>query len=364
MGEKRLAFFYRDFYYLVPDKYSSFEEFLRSVDINKPIELRLLTENNNVPKAGVDKGICIAPYFYSEYGYADAKITICDVSDVFPVEVELFSQKDYNEKLREVILNYCPGCLKYKPISNRNNSLNGHFEEISLNSVCFYRQNEKPAPRVFRNNIFGLGGIWRHFDPDGSPPDDVIESIKSAAYIKYDSAYLDKSDPSLLHISFKPDFFVQVLSDSLSYYIAEALNFTEFRITFESQIEINDKEIKRQLSAANREAFQKNCKKYGAALAELTFVPEFNEKIIRSLDSLCRSFYSSVLWKDDGRCFLIILDECSFMKELHFRAPLFEAALSHIKIFDQYGEKQYRVSFDMKEETVKLTSALKNPFFD
>ena len=353
MGEKRLAFFYRDFYYLVPDQFTSFEEFLRSVDINEPIKVRLLTENNNMPKVGVDKGICIAPYFYSEYGYTEAEITVCNVSEIFPVEVELFSQKDYNKKLREVILNYCPGCLKYKPISNRDNSLNGHFEEISLNSVCFYRQDVKPAPRVFRNNIFGLGGIWHHFDPTGSPPDDVIESIKSMTYIKYDSAYFDESDPSLLHVSFKPDLFVQALSDFLSYYIAEALNFTEFRITFDSQIEINDKEINRQLSAANREAFQKNCKKYGAAFAELTYAPEFDEKITRSLESLCQAFYSSVIWKDDSRCFLLILDECSFMKELHFRAPLFEAALSHIKIFDQYGEKQYRISFDMKHENIK-----------
>ena len=78
---------------------------------------------------------------------------IDDPSDAFPVEVELFTQKEYNGRLREVILNFCPGCMRYKPISNRVQSLNGHFEEIALNSVCFYRYESRPSPRVFRNNF-------------------------------------------------------------------------------------------------------------------------------------------------------------------------------------------------------------------
>ncbi len=353
MSEKHLAFFYRDSYYLVPDQYTSFEDFYRSIDIKEPIKVRLLTERNRIPSYNVEKGICIAPYFYSEYGYADVEIAICDTSDLFPVEVELFSQKEYNEKLREVILNYCPGCLKYKPISNRVQSLNGHFEEISLNSVCFYRQNVKPSPRVFRNNLRGLGGLWHHYDPAERQPNDVLDSIKSMTYLKYDSAFRDENVPSLLNVSFKPDFFVQALSGVLSHYIENALSFTEFRISFDSRATNNDEEFDRQISDGNREVFQKNCKKYGVALAELTYAPEFDEKITRSLESLIKSYYVSVLWKDGCRLLLLLLDECNFMKELHFRVPLFEAALSHIKVYDQYGEKQFKISFNMEQDIVK-----------
>lgn len=72
-------------------------------------------------------------------------------------------------------------------------------------------------------------------------------------------------------------------------------------------------EINRQLSVANREAFQKKCKKYGSALAELTYAPEFDEKTTRSLESICKSFFASMLWKDNGRCLLLLLDECGFI---------------------------------------------------
>ena len=164
MSEKRKAFYYRERYYLLPQGYSSIKE-LRSEMENMPARIRLqaLSEDNHI-HSNIEKGVSIAPYFYSEYGFAEEDVLIEDVSDIYPVEVELFTQAEYNECLRKVILEYCPGCLRYKPISDRVQSLNGHFEEISLNAVCFFRQNSKPSPRVFRRNLFGLGGLWNHFD--------------------------------------------------------------------------------------------------------------------------------------------------------------------------------------------------------
>jgi hypothetical protein len=60
-----------------------------------------------------------------------------------------------------------------------------------------------------------------------------------------------------------------------------------------------------------------------------------------------------VLWKDGCRLLLLLLDECSFMKELHFRAPLFEAALSHIKVYDQYAGIQFKISFNTEQDIDK-----------
>lgn len=352
MSEKHLAFFYRDCYYLVPDQYTIFEDFLQSIEVENPIVVRVLTENNSIPSRIIEKGISITPYFYSEYGYSETKIVISDKTDVFPVEVELFSQAEYNERLRNIILNYCPGCSRYKPISNRVQSLNGHFEEISLNSVCFYRQKTKPSPRVFRDNLYGLGRLWYHFDPADSKAEEVLDLIKSMIHIKYDTAYPESSESTNLNVSFKPDFFVQTLSDVLSRFIENALYFTEFRIGFDHRLIINDEEFYKQVSEHNRDNFQKNCKRYGTALAELTYAPEFDERIARSLESLSKSFYFLPLWKNTNRLLLLVLDESAFLKELHFRAPLLEAALSHIKVFNQYGKKQFRISFDMEQETV------------
>ena len=175
MSEKKQAFFWHDNYYLLPDGLSSVEELLSSVDGKKPIEVRRLTENNYIASYTIEKGVCIAPYFYSEYGYEASEITIEDASDVFPVEVELFTQAEYNDRLREVVLNYCPGCLGYKPLSPRVQSLNGHFEEISLNSVCFYRQISKPSPRNFRWGMFSIGGSWKHHAPTECKTDLLLD---------------------------------------------------------------------------------------------------------------------------------------------------------------------------------------------
>lgn len=350
MSEKRHAIFYDGDYYLLPDEYTSAESFLRSVDYPVRISLKVLSEYNGVDSYNVDKGICIAPYFYSEYGYLEREIIIDDPSDVFPVDVELFTQKEYNERLREVILNYCPGCVRYKPLSNRVQSLNGHFEEIALNSVCFYRQESKPAPRVFFENMRGLLGLWYHFDPAEREPEDVMDSIKSMTYLKYASAHKDKSDSDRLVVSFKPDFFVQVLTDALSRYISTAQGFTRFRLDYESAVTIDVEEFKKQIVEANRDLFHKNCKKYGVALAELYFDPAFEEKIVSALDSICDSFAASVLFKGIGKANLLLLDECSFLKQLYYRSPVFEVADSHIKIYDQYGEKGFRISFNMEDD--------------
>ena len=198
----------------------------------------------------------------------------------------------------------------------------------------------------------GLGGIWYHFDPAEAQPGDIVEFIKSMTYIKHTSAYYAENESSRLCVSFKPDFFVQVLSDVFSDYIERALDFTRFRISFDRPILIDEQEFKRQTDASNREAFQKNCKKYGIALAELSYQPASEEKIFRSLEPLCHSFHISILLKENGRLLLLLLDESGFLKQLHFRAPLFEAAGAQINIYDQYDQKCFRISFEMEQKLI------------
>ncbi|MBO4562359.1 MAG: hypothetical protein J5772_01965, partial [Clostridia bacterium] len=71
---------------------------------------------------------------------------------------------------------------------------------------------------------------------------------------------------------------------------------------------------------------------------------------LKSIEGLERSFSASVLYRESGMLYLLLLDECGFMKSLHFRSPLLEAADARVKVYDQFGEKSFRISFEMKEE--------------
>ncbi len=350
MSEKHSAFFYKDAYWLLPAGYASIDEFRQSIRAGqKRFRLQALREDNKIHSWPIEKGVCIAPYFYSEYGFMEADAVIDDAQEVYPVEVELFTQSEYNERLRSVILAFCPGCLRYKPLTERVQSLNGHFHEIALNSVCFCRQESKPAPRVFRDNLFSLGGCWHRSDPCKAGAESIRDTIGTWTYLKYTSAEKPEGDPGRLRVSFKPDFFVQMLSNVLARYIETALTFTGFRLLPDQSTQIDKNSFEAQLSQQNREVFRKNCRKYGVALSILRFDPSRERQVADVLEALARQYDFAVLYREKGIRYLALLDESKTRKDLHYRAPLLEAAEAKMEIFDQYGDRQYRITFKMEQ---------------
>lgn len=190
-----------------------------------------------------------------------------------------------------------------------------------------------------------------HFDPCGRNAEDVVNLIKSVTYMKYDAAKKDK-DPRRMAVSFKPDFYMQILTDTLESYIENALHFTEFRLQFDHQPPITKDAFEKQINEAGRDLMRKNCKRYGVSLAKLCFDPSFEEKVIRSLEPLMDHFFAVYLLNEPGELYLLLLDECQFLKELHFRAPLLEAAEAKIAVYNQYEEKRYRISFNMEKHNL------------
>ena len=347
LGEKRLGFYYREQYFLLPDEFSSVDEFKNSIDaVSQKVRLKLLTEDNRIPSM-IQKGVCIAPYFYSEYGFMEATAEIENASEIYPVDIILFTQKEYNEALRNVILTHCPGCRRYKPITNRVQSLNGHFEEISLNGVCFYRQIAKPAPRIFRDGLFGLGGLWHHFDPYTLPTDSLLEEINDILHIKYESAKKN-DDQRIVHISFKSDFFTQIVSEVLKTYIEKTLTFTNLRLQFDSFAPLKKEDFMLQTSKAALKNTQGKCKRYGVTLAVLSFDPTRSSEVNRSIADLFEHYYAVRLFDENGSIYLMLLDENNFLKQLHFRSPLLQSANTAIDIYNQYEVCRYSVSFEMK----------------
>ena len=345
------AFYYREAYYLLPDTFGSVDELKAHLkEFPSAITVRKLTEDHRI-RSIIQKGICIAPYFYNEYGIPKTTLVIEDTEDIYSVEVTLLSQAEYNERLREVVLSFCPGCCRYKPLTNRVQSLNGHFEEISLNSVCFYRQERKPSPRVFRDMLHGFGGLAYHIDPAAENAEQALDFIKRVMYLKYRHGE-KMPDKPVLKVECAPDFFSEQLTASLSDYIEKHLDFTEFRLSCEPVNSVTKERIETLLMPEKTVYFQKECRKYGVSVARMGFDAGATEKVKRSIEPLLYNDYARLVYEEDGALYFLLLDQCSFIKKLHFRSPFLQSCHSKIEIHDQYGKQSYTISFDMVREDI------------
>ena len=147
------GFYYKEQYMLLPKGFETFDAFmadLRSKELPARYETEVLVDDHHARNYTVIKGRSMAPYFLSGYHDDPCTIQITYPDEVYPVQVELMDQTEYNTRLRELINGYCPGCTKFKPLSNRVQSLNGHFEELPLDGTCLYREEIKPSRRSMR----------------------------------------------------------------------------------------------------------------------------------------------------------------------------------------------------------------------
>ena len=341
------ALYYREQYYLLPEPYATVEEFLTALGpFPAEVTLRSLKEDHEI-RGMVQKGVCIAPYFYRDYGFPQEVVHIEHPEKVYPVEVELLTQAEYNQRLRELVLNYCPGCFRYKPLSNRVQSLNGHFEEIALNGVCFYRQNSKPAPRSFRRNLWFDGGSLMHLDPIREDAAESIQRVRELTYLKLPGG--EKSeDGTKLYPVLPRDFLEAQLTAAITAYMEKHLYFTKFRIC----VSLPEWDCKAQVNALlepeHRETFRKQCKKYGVGIGILRFRAEATEEVLRSLEKLLYHDDVRLLYQSGGELGLLLMDPCDFLKALHFRAPLLHTYGARCWVYDQYAPRSYEISFDME----------------
>ena len=72
-------------------------------------------------------------------------------------------------------------------------------------------------------------------------------------------------------------------------------------------------------------------------------------KMKRSLSDLLYHDQARILYEEPGMLCLLLMHQCLFLKELHFRSPFMESCGAEIEIYDQYGISSYAISFDMKQ---------------
>jgi len=338
------AIYYREHYYRLPEGVD-FDAFRASLPAE--VELLELCENYG-QRSHRDIGISLAPYFISGYEKAPEKVKIDAPDEVYSVDVVILTQDKYNARLREVICEYCPGCRNYKPLSKNVMSLNGHFEEITLDKICFYRWETKPSPRVFRHMLWWCGGFWKHFPPLEQTPEWLLNDIKSRFHMKYESGEFSAENKNLFVVTHKKDFFLSVLTKIYSEYIESWLDYTEFRLKEKDESEFTEEDILALLTEAKIEKFRKECKKYGVSLAVLEFPECARAEIERSLAEHVKHNLIYPVCRADGKTYYMLTDTPVAMKELYFRFPMLEHHGAKVTVYSQADTRKYIINREMK----------------
>ena len=313
------AIFHQGGYFLLPDEFPTYEAFLTDLRSRAlPAEYRLipLLEDNQVRCFTVNKGICMAPYFLSGYRDEPVSVTIQDMADVYPTQVERLSQEEYNLHLRKVIESYCDGCLGYKPLSPKVQSLNGHHEEISLNGVCFFRYEQKPSLRSFGMNLMWLGGGFMRRDFAKLDAEEMRLKLKEYLYVVYAGAELTTLEDGTQILTISPkkkELLPPYLALAIGEYVEGLIG--NYRIQPDIRPNTDPETILSLAAPEHREAFRKECKKYGVSIACLTWDGKDEGRILQALSQLNRQCRLSVLSALQNQAVLLMMDTANALKQ-------------------------------------------------
>lgn len=346
------GFYYKEQYMLLPPGFETFDSFMADLRCHKlpaQYETYVLVEDHHASVHSVTKGVSMAPYFL--FGNHDdlCQIQIAYPDEVYPVQVELMDQKEYNDRLRVLINSYCPGCIKFKPLSNRVQSLNGHFEELPLDGTCLYREEIKPSRRSMHSHLFSIGGDFKRDGHRYQDAERILQALSIWMYLKYENGYLTEDLHSrYLTVNCKK-------KELLSPLITNALETYTSRVTPDICIVglaepyiCTEATIQNLLAEKNRDIYRKECKKHGLSLGCLEFDPDAQEEIRESLGELFKHYWLFPLVEQPGKIWYLVTDHSYVLKELRFRSPLLQAKNAFFTEYDQYDNLRYEIGFLMK----------------
>ena len=349
------AVYYRDQYLVLPEEYpdfASFQQFLLKSELPVDVNMVILRENHKIPCWTVFKGESIAPYFLTGYHDDPSSIRFENTHEIYPVQVELMDQDTYNARLREVINGFCPGCKRFKPLTNRVQSLNGHHEEITLNGVCFYRYEENPSPRVFHDLLFSFGGFFIRNNYAKLSAVEMKERL-TWNYLRYKSYALEeKNGETYLTLECKKgELLSPVVTAFVGRYV-ETVADQHYHIVLKNPVSCTEEYLASILQEENRAAFQKECKKYGVSIGILEYDPSKTEAVRASLRDLTDHYFMEPLLCTPGREYYLVTDNSHVLKALHYRTPLLESCASTLKLYTQKEARNYKICFDMTSEMI------------
>lgn len=350
------AVYYHEHYYLLPDGYESFDSFYAHLKSSSlPAEFFMFEMHENYQINGpIQKGVSFAPYFIDGYNINKQSVIIDNINEVYQADIEVLTQEEYNTRLRSAIEEFCPGCIFYKPLSKNIRSLNGHFDEISLDKLCFIRQETKPSPRYFIQMLRFFGGYWTdHGVIDGKDGERMIFEFKERFYIKYDKAEYSAEDSNLLILTHKKDLLVKLLTNAINTYIDSWMYKTKLRISDRDQTPVTEEDILDVIYAKKGDTFRKDCKKYGISIGVLEFAPGSAEEITAALSYETKHNLFYPILKLEDKIYYLMTDTPVCLKALHHRHPMLQTKNAKITVYSQYGIKEYTVCRYMPQSIIE-----------
>lgn len=186
---KKQAFFAGGEYYLVPENFASFDEFMKFA----------CTKSAKIRVDKLNEVKCMAPYFVDE-AVTSENLSLVAGTAIYPVEVEVLTKQEYHDRLAAIVQKFCNGCANYTDDGNYD-ELNGHHEEISLDSVCLLRKEEgyEPTYQIY----YGIERFCGKFESKKEEIEKLVDSgeISKAKNIVFD--LLSNYMPAPLDIAFE-----------------------------------------------------------------------------------------------------------------------------------------------------------------
>ena len=354
------ALFYRDQYMLLPEGFADFASFwtaLKRAPMPWCVETVVLYEDYDVHVDAYEHGVSLAPYFITDYIEGPETVMIDNADDVYPALVELLDQKSYNDRLRALVCEYCPGCNGFGGVNENDSSLSGHFGEISLNGVCFLRR-EGREPKTFYSE---LGSTAMCMNPNcffRADAEELIGEFKRELGLKYDSGTVEETETGGLRLRLgvkKSNIFITKLTDML----ADTVRGQDwnYEIELTDRVEANAQSVAEWLEPKKANALRKELKKYGVSLAVLEYDASQANRIIWALAEMETRGVIASLTVEPGRVVCLFTTTAAVLMQLRYRAPLMEACNAHVTVYDQDKTVRYRISSDMNAEVLDAAPA-------
>lgn len=346
------AFFYLDTYFLLPLGYADEASFLlQAHQASEPVTVQavILREDSDAGHDPYELGVCIAPYFIADYLKEPEELFIEHPGEVYPARVELLSQQEYNQRLRQRVTAFCPGCRGFGGVNEKDSSLSGHFEEISLDGFCPYRWETRSSPRNFNNELSFFGSAWGRYNYAALGADDLLDNIKSDLKLSYASGAIvdDQQGRTLVLYSQKPTLIQTALTDLLAYCVSEHWE-DGYRIRLNNRADVSEAAVMALLSEKKLASTRKELSKYGVKLAIMAYDPRGERSLMLFLHTLAHEGLAWLLHAEPGKAICLLTGEYSLMR-LRCASPMLEPYDTALTLYDALKTVRYKISFAMQE---------------
>ena len=354
------GFFYLNTYFLLPEGYAdaaAFLDFARQAEAPLTVRATILPENSEAGYEPYEMGVCIAPYFIADYLKEPEEIVLEYPGEVYPVQVELLTQQEYNNRLRLQVMAHCPGCRAFGELNENDSSLSGHFEEITLDGFCPYRWETRKAPRNFNKELYEFSHSWMRWNYAQYSAEAVMDEIKY--FLKLNYAFGTLTDNligrTLTLCSKKPNLFQTVLTDILARHVSEYLQ-EGYHIYLVGRAAIDEASVMPLLTPRRIASTRKELKKYGVKIAVIEYDPRGENSVMLLLHTMESESLCSILHAEPGKAVCLLTGEYAIMR-LRCASPMLEPFNTMFTLYDALKTVQYKVCFDMPETVLDAAPA-------